>query len=239
MMIYGIFLQHTDTKFPCERALCSREKDFPRDDVDGLGFGVGWVRNLLCLRVGAREGDDKRRASRSDVDGHAGVDSDAALRRCRGVQPLLATSDLKSDLFNSAAILIGVGIAAVERHTRTTTCYEAIIKKPFIIYRSPDAAQAVCAAVAILNHAILVLARLGRAGGRGVVVLATRREALANGTRHGEVAAGLWLQVPVVHLHLHYPHELNLSRQLLYLFLPRVKAAAAATRRKGEKERRG
>jgi hypothetical protein len=34
-----------------------------------------------------------------------------------------------------------------------------------------------------------------------------------------EVAAGLWLQVPVVHLHVHDPHELDLRRQFLDLLL--------------------
>lgn len=34
-----------------------------------------------------------------------------------------------------------------------------------------------------------------------------------------EVATRLWLQVPVVHLHVHDPHELDLRRQLLDLLL--------------------
>lgn len=66
--------------------------------------------------------------------------------------------------------------------------------------------------MAVLDHAVLVLARLVRARRGVVMLLAAGREALADRTLDGEVAAGLRLQVSVVHFHLHNSHEFNLSR---------------------------
>lgn len=51
------------------------------------------------------------------------------------------------------------------------------------------------------------------------MMFATGCESFAQWTLYGEVTAGLRLQMPVVHFHLHDSHEFNLTGEFLDLFL--------------------
>jgi len=72
--------------------------------------------------------------------------------------------------------------------------------------------------VAVFDDAVLMTTRLCAAC--LVMLFATCIEILAQRTLDGEIAARFGFQVSIVHLHMNDPHKLNLSGELLNLFLP-------------------
>jgi hypothetical protein len=96
--------------------------------------------------------------------------------------------------------------------------HEITISKAFNIYCSPDTAETVCPAVSIFNDTIFMFTRL--IGTLCVVMMLSTAccQVLSHRTL-SEIATGLWLQMPVVHFHLHNPHKLNLPGEFLYLLL--------------------